>query len=120
MPNYEVLHNTHRTSDGEVHKPGSVVHLTEAQAQPFSFKLRRLPDEESPQLETVSSEIEITVAAETEEFETAMATAAVLEAVATPAARRLAGEAGLDLSTVRGTGRDGRVTAGDVRAAREG
>ena len=39
---------------------------------------------------------------------------------ATPAARRLADEAGLDLSGVHGTGKDGRVTAGDVRAAMEG
>ena len=39
---------------------------------------------------------------------------------ATPAARRLADEAGLDLSGVHGTGKDGRVTAGDVRAVMEG
>ena len=36
---------------------------------------------------------------------------------ASPVARRLAGELGLDLSTVKGTGPDGRVTETDVRAA---
>src|SRR3954470_6804327 len=36
---------------------------------------------------------------------------------ASPIARRLAGEQGLDLSTVKGTGPDGRVTESDVRAA---
>lgn len=36
---------------------------------------------------------------------------------ATPVARRLAKEAGLDLSTVRGTGPGGRITEADVRAA---
>ena len=34
-----------------------------------------------------------------------------------PAARRLAREHGLDLSTVRGTGPGGRIVSGDVRAA---
>jgi len=38
---------------------------------------------------------------------------------ATPAAIRIAAECGLDLSTVTGAGKDGRVTAGDVRAAME-
>jgi len=37
--------------------------------------------------------------------------------VATPVARRLAREAGLDLSTLRGTGPAGRITETDVRAA---
>jgi pyruvate dehydrogenase E2 component (dihydrolipoamide acetyltransferase) len=36
---------------------------------------------------------------------------------ASPVARRLAGELGVDLSTVKGTGPDGRVTEADVRAA---
>jgi pyruvate dehydrogenase E2 component (dihydrolipoamide acetyltransferase) len=36
---------------------------------------------------------------------------------ASPLARRLAAEQGIDLSTVKGTGPDGRVTEGDVRAA---
>src|SRR3954464_6322772 len=36
---------------------------------------------------------------------------------ASPIARRLAGEQGLDLSTIKGTGPDGRVTESDVRAA---
>lgn len=36
---------------------------------------------------------------------------------ASPLARRLAAEQGVDLSTVTGTGPDGRVTEGDVRAA---
>jgi pyruvate dehydrogenase E2 component (dihydrolipoamide acetyltransferase) len=36
---------------------------------------------------------------------------------ASPLARRLAGEQGVDLSTVKGTGPDGRVTESDVRAA---
>ncbi len=36
---------------------------------------------------------------------------------ASPVARRLAGELGIDLSTVKGTGPDGRVTETDVRAA---
>ena len=36
---------------------------------------------------------------------------------ASPVARRLAGEQGIDLSTVKGTGPDGRVTETDVRAA---
>jgi len=36
---------------------------------------------------------------------------------ASPVARRLAGELGLDLSTVKGTGPEGRVTETDVRAA---
>jgi pyruvate dehydrogenase E2 component (dihydrolipoamide acetyltransferase) len=36
---------------------------------------------------------------------------------ASPLARRLAAEQGVDLSTVKGTGPDGRVTEGDVRAA---
>src|SRR3954447_18458129 len=36
---------------------------------------------------------------------------------ASPVARRLAGEFGVDLSTVKGTGPDGRVTESDVRGA---
>jgi pyruvate dehydrogenase E2 component (dihydrolipoamide acetyltransferase) len=36
---------------------------------------------------------------------------------ASPVARRLAGEMGVDLSTVNGTGPEGRVTESDVRAA---
>src|ERR1700682_6209054 len=36
---------------------------------------------------------------------------------ASPLARRLAAEQGVDLSTVKGTGPDGRVTESDVRAA---
>src|SRR4029077_15485201 len=36
---------------------------------------------------------------------------------ASPIARRLAAEQGIDLSTVKGTGPDGRVTESDVRAA---
>jgi pyruvate dehydrogenase E2 component (dihydrolipoyllysine-residue acetyltransferase) len=36
---------------------------------------------------------------------------------ASPVARRLAGELGVDLSSVNGTGPDGRVTESDVRAA---
>src|SRR5690242_1913 len=36
---------------------------------------------------------------------------------ASPIARRLAAEQGIDLSTVKGTGPDGRVTENDVRAA---
>ena len=36
---------------------------------------------------------------------------------ASPVARRIAGELGVDLSTVKGTGPDGRVTETDVRAA---
>src|SRR4029077_12318496 len=36
---------------------------------------------------------------------------------ASPVARRLAGELGVDLSTVKGTGPEGRVTENDVRAA---
>src|SRR5437764_15384190 len=36
---------------------------------------------------------------------------------ASPVARRLAGEFGIDLSTIEGTGPDGRVTESDVRAA---
>src|SRR5262249_16721305 len=38
-------------------------------------------------------------------------------AVTTPLARRLAGEAGIDLSAVRGSGPRGRVVARDVEAA---
>jgi pyruvate dehydrogenase E2 component (dihydrolipoamide acetyltransferase) len=36
---------------------------------------------------------------------------------ASPAARRVAGELGVDLATVTGTGPEGRITEGDVRAA---
>jgi pyruvate dehydrogenase E2 component (dihydrolipoamide acetyltransferase) len=36
---------------------------------------------------------------------------------ASPIARRIAGEQGIDLSTVKGTGPEGRVTESDVRAA---
>ena len=36
---------------------------------------------------------------------------------ASPVARRIAAELGVDLSTVKGTGPDGRVTETDVRAA---
>ncbi|UCD75393.1 MAG: 2-oxo acid dehydrogenase subunit E2 [Phycisphaerales bacterium] len=39
------------------------------------------------------------------------------KALATPAVRRLARELGVDIRLVAGTGRGGRVTAGDVRAA---
>ncbi len=41
------------------------------------------------------------------------------EAPAMPAARRIAEETGLPISTVAGTGRDGRVTKGDMLAALE-
>jgi 2-oxoglutarate dehydrogenase E2 component (dihydrolipoamide succinyltransferase) len=36
-----------------------------------------------------------------------------------PAARRLAGEKGIDISTIEGTGKDGRATKGDIAAAAE-
>ena len=36
---------------------------------------------------------------------------------ASPVARRIAGELGVDLSNVKGTGPEGRITEGDVRAA---
>ncbi|MBX6324888.1 MAG: E3 binding domain-containing protein, partial [Chthoniobacterales bacterium] len=36
---------------------------------------------------------------------------------ASPVARRIAAELGIDLSSIKGTGPDGRVTAADVRAA---
>ena len=39
---------------------------------------------------------------------------------ASPVARRLAGELGVDLANVNGTGPDGRVTESDVRAASKG
>jgi pyruvate dehydrogenase E2 component (dihydrolipoamide acetyltransferase) len=42
------------------------------------------------------------------------------KALATPAVRRLARELGVDIRLVEGTGRGGRVTAGDVRAAASG
>jgi pyruvate dehydrogenase E2 component (dihydrolipoamide acetyltransferase) len=38
-------------------------------------------------------------------------------AVTTPLARRLAGEAGIDLTRVKGSGPHGRIVAGDVKAA---
>ena len=37
------------------------------------------------------------------------------KSLATPAVRRIAREAGIDINTVRGTGRGGRVTASDVQ-----
>jgi len=37
--------------------------------------------------------------------------------IATPAARRVAQESGIDLSTLKGTGPDGRITEEDVRSA---
>ncbi len=39
--------------------------------------------------------------------------------LATPSTRKLARELGVDLSTVRGTGKDGRISADDVRVAKE-
>jgi pyruvate dehydrogenase E2 component (dihydrolipoamide acetyltransferase) len=39
---------------------------------------------------------------------------------ASPGTRRLARELGVDLTTVKGTGRKGRITRDDVRAAKEG
>jgi pyruvate dehydrogenase E2 component (dihydrolipoamide acetyltransferase) len=45
------------------------------------------------------------------------ASAAPSKALATPAVRRLARELGVDLHLVQGTGRGGRITAGDVRNA---
>lgn len=41
------------------------------------------------------------------------------ETEATDAAEELAAELGVDLATVEGTGKDGRVTVADVRAAAE-
>lgn len=118
MPKYEVLHNSHRTSDGEVHEPGSVVCLTEMQAQPFVFKLRRLEDKEPPQLETAAvSELKETTP--TPGVSTVVVEPAV-EVEATPAASRLAAEAGIALTALTGTGKDGRVTVSDVRIAMEG
>ena len=40
-------------------------------------------------------------------------------AAATAGAVTLAAELGVDLSTIEGTGKDGKITAGDVRAAAE-
>ena len=42
------------------------------------------------------------------------------KALATPAVRRIARELGVDINQVSGTGRGGRVTAGDVQAFAEG
>src|SRR5205823_1437736 len=39
-------------------------------------------------------------------------------AVTTPLARRLAGEAGIDLARINGSGPHGRIVAADVKAAR--
>jgi pyruvate dehydrogenase E2 component (dihydrolipoamide acetyltransferase) len=47
--------------------------------------------------------------------EVAEAAAPTGKSLATPAVRRLARELGVDVSHVKGTGRDGRVTAGDVK-----
>ncbi|MBI2166564.1 MAG: 2-oxo acid dehydrogenase subunit E2 [Chloroflexi bacterium] len=48
------------------------------------------------------------------------ATAEISEIRATPIARRLAQELGVDLATVKGTGPGGRITEQDVRAAKPG
>ncbi len=45
------------------------------------------------------------------------ATAAPAEADATPVAKRLASSMGIDLSSITGTGRDGKITKEDVEAA---
>jgi pyruvate dehydrogenase E2 component (dihydrolipoamide acetyltransferase) len=47
--------------------------------------------------------------------EAAEAAAPTGKSLATPAVRRLARELGVDVSHIKGTGRDGRVTAGDVK-----
>jgi pyruvate dehydrogenase E2 component (dihydrolipoamide acetyltransferase) len=44
-------------------------------------------------------------------------TAAATALSASPIARRLASEAGIDLSTIKGTGPGGRIVEADVRAA---
>jgi pyruvate/2-oxoglutarate dehydrogenase complex dihydrolipoamide acyltransferase (E2) component len=116
MPNYEVQHNSHRTSDGRVHEPGSVVRLTEAQARPFVFKLRRLEDEPPPQLEPAPEMWDVAIT----DVRLAETVPPLETATATPAARRLVDEEGLDLRAIAGTGKDGRVTTADVRAAMEG
>jgi pyruvate dehydrogenase E2 component (dihydrolipoamide acetyltransferase) len=50
----------------------------------------------------------------------ATASAAEARVVASPAAKRVAQELGVDLATISGTGPEGRVTESDVRAAAQG
>src|SRR5207249_5210763 len=67
---------------------------------------------------TPPSETERNAAAEKKEKETAPPQKKEEARVkASPVARRIAGELGVDLSSVKGTGPDGRVTESDIRAA---
>lgn len=109
--NMEVEAPTSGTLAGIRARPGDVVPVTEVMAYILQ------PGEELPP--ALPSPGEARAEPSRREARPTMKPASGRSVAATPAARRLAREAGLDLSTLRGTGPGGVVTEADVRAAAE-
>ena len=94
---------THRTPDGIRHG-GKVIDVTEAEVVSFGDKFILPEEEKTPHQRIVDSVMQV------------MATGNV---DATDGARELAAEHGIPLSTIKGSGKDGRVLISDVSAAIE-
>lgn len=109
MPNFKILNGRLSLKiDGRRARavPGDIVSLSEAQAEAFGVqRLERIYSQEQVKQKRVfvtNPRAEKPLPAEYD--------------VTEPAAT-MALEAGLDLSQIEGTGRDGKITLGDVKAA---
>ena len=92
---------------------------TEAKAETEKPTLAEKQDQETAPPEAAPKQREPVKAKESKKPEPVTAKSSTEEArvKASPVARRLAGELGVDLASVSGTGPEGRVTESDVRAA---
>jgi pyruvate dehydrogenase E2 component (dihydrolipoamide acetyltransferase) len=78
------------------------------------------PPQESEKTEKKSAEPEKSTAPAKSAAEPRVESSGEARVKASPLARRIAAEQGVDISTIKGTGPDGRVTESDVRGAAKG
>jgi len=109
-----------RGKEGDIINVGSVlVTYKTAAAQPAAVAAESKGEAEREDAGTVVGSVggQLTVSERfTRRHDAGNGAAATGKALATPAVRRVARELGVDINRVPGTGRGGRVTAGDVQA----